>query len=83
MDWSILFTAIYNLSCILEAQFIYTRDNRQHPTLFSYMGGAPAVVEEEDEEDLDYYDDHLSHSHEDYKRPNLDPISQGNLFIFH
>ena len=70
-DWCLL-----TILLIVVAQFMYRRTNsRDASELGHYMG---CVVEEEGEESEE--DDHLTHS-QDYKRPQLDAVSEGR-FIF-
>jgi hypothetical protein len=55
---------------------MYNRGNDdQKPNLFAnYMGGRFGSVEEEEEQSEE--EDHLTSS-QDYRRPQLDPISEG------
>ena len=66
----------YILIITTAHQFMYNRGNDdQKRNLFgNYMEGRFGSVEEEDEQSEE--EDHLAHSH-DYRRPQLDPISQG------
>jgi len=62
-------------------QFMYNRGNEEqkHNLFANYMESRFGSVEEEvEEEQQSEEEDHLSHSH-DYKRPQLDPISQAKL----
>ncbi|XP_031555843.1 HBS1-like protein [Actinia tenebrosa] len=61
-------------------QFMYNRgnDNEQSNLFSNYMSGRFGSVEEEEEEEQLEEEDHLSNS-QDYRRPQLDPISEAKL----
>ena len=54
---------------------MFQRSNSRDPNLSAYMVDRCDRVEEEDEDDDE--DDPLTYS-QDYRRPQLDPISEGN-----
>lgn len=55
-------------------QFIFRRSNSRDPNLSSYMADRFGRVDEEDEEESE---EETFASSQDYKRPQLDPTSEG------
>ncbi|XP_067034143.1 HBS1-like protein isoform X2 [Acropora muricata] len=60
-------------------QFMFRRSNSRDPNLSAYMVDRCGRVEEEEEEDEDNDEDDLLTSLQDYRRPQLDPISEAKL----
>lgn len=57
---------------------MFRRSNSRDPNLSAYMVDRCGRVEEEEEEDEDNDEDDPLTSLQDYHRPQLDPISEGN-----
>ena len=55
-------------------QFIFRRSNSRDPNLSSYMADRFGRVDEEDEEESE---EETFASSQDYRRPQLDPTSEG------
>ncbi|XP_029207476.2 transcription factor Sp4-like isoform X1 [Acropora millepora] len=60
-------------------QFMFRRSNSRDPNLSAYMVDRCGRVEEEEEEDEDNDEDDPLTSLQDYRRPQLDPISEAKL----
>lgn len=61
----------------LAERFMFRRSNSRDPNLSAYIADRFGRVDEKDEEEED--EDEPLNSSQDYRRPQLDPISEGML----
>lgn len=73
-----LLVFIYDFAFLAAEEFMFRRSNSRDSSLSAYMAGRFASVEEEDEESEE---EPLPVS-QDYRRPQLDPISEGVCINF-
>lgn len=63
----------------LEAEFMFRRDKRH--TLSSFIE-TDTKIDEEEPDTKDDEEEHYGYDEEDYKRPQLDPATQGYFVVY-
>ena len=74
MGFKLNVKAIVHLLLLSAEQFMFRRSNSRDPNLSVYMTDRFGPVDEEDEEESE---EETLASSQDYRRPQLDPISEG------